>query len=260
MAKINLLPWRQERRKELQRQFFTLVGLSSVLIMVLVLAVYFEYTRQISVQQSRNKYLQDYSLKLDDQIKEVSELEAKKSLMEQRMEAIKTLQRNRPEMVHLFDELVRIIPEGVHLQSLKQSSNNLDLIGYAQSNARVSSFMRNIDQSMWFTEPQLISIEEDQKSKEASIKFTLKAKHVNKTEQAAAAVPGQAPTIKTTTSTSTLPPTTPTTAPTSIPTDVTKPATNPPSSPAAVKPAPVTDNTKPLPVTEGNKPAAEKKP
>lgn len=228
MAKINLLPWRQERRKEQQRQFFTLVGLSSLMVLLLIVAVYFEYSRQISAQQSRNKYLRDYSLKLDDQIKEVSELEAKKSLMEQRMEAIKTLQRNRPEMVHLFDELVRIIPEGVHLLSLKQSGNSLDLVGFAQSNARVSSFMRNIDQSLWFTEPQLVSIEEDQKSKEASIKFTLKAKHMNKTEQAA--VVG---------STVGVPVTTPVTT-------TSKPVN--------------TDNTKPAPVTDGGKPATEKKP
>ncbi len=251
MAKINLLPWRQERRREQQRQFFTLMGLSAVLVVLVVIAVYLEYTRQIGVQQSRNKYLRDYSTKLDDQIKEVSELEAKKSLMEQRMEAIKTLQRNRPEMVHLFDELVRIIPEGVHLLSLKQSSNSLDLIGFAQSNARVSSFMRNIDQSMWFTEPQLISIEEDLKSKEASIKFTLKAKHINKTEQAATAASAMDATGKPSTST-TLPPT--------VTPDASKPTGTPPVNPVTDKPAPAMDNTKPLPVTDGGKPAAEKKP
>ena len=197
MAKINLLPWRQERRKEQQRQFFTLIGLSSLLVALLVLFTYFQYGLQISRQQSRNKYLSDYVVKLKEQIKEVDGLEEKKDLMVKRIDAIQELQRSRPDMVHLFDELVRIIPEGVHLISLKQSGGNLDFVGMAQSNSRVSSFMRNIDQSSWFADAQLVSIEEDQKSKDANIKFTLKAKHLNKAELAAkegkTAKPGSTP-------------------------------------------------------------------
>ncbi|MBI3562395.1 MAG: PilN domain-containing protein [Gammaproteobacteria bacterium] len=184
MAKINLLPWRQERRREQQRQFLTLIGLSGLLVALLVFFIYLQYNLQIGRQQSRNKYLTDYVTKLKDQIKEVDGLEEKKELMVKRIDAIQDLQRSRPDMVHLFDELVRIIPEGVYLISLKQNGNNLDFVGMAQSNSRVSSFMRNIDQSMWFQDPQLISIEEDSKGKEASIKFTLTAKHVNKAELA----------------------------------------------------------------------------
>ena len=185
MAKINLLPWRQERRKEQQRQFLTLVGLSSLLVALIVLFTYFQYGLQISRQQNRNKYLSDYVVKLKEQIKEVEGLEEKKDLMVKRIDAIQELQRSRPDMVHLFDELVRIIPEGVHLVSLKQTGANLDFVGMAQSNSRVSSFMRNIDQSAWFADAQLVSIEDDQKTKESTIKFTLKAKAVNKAEIAA---------------------------------------------------------------------------
>lgn len=185
MAKINLLPWRQERRKEQQRQFFTLMGLSALLVAVLVLFTYLQYNVQIGRQQSRNAYLNKYVEDLKTQIKEVDKLEEMKDLMVKRIDAIQDLQRSRPDMVHLFDELVRIIPEGVHLVSIKQSGANLDFVGMAQSNSRVSSFMRNIDQSQWFAEAQLISIEEDAKSKDVAIKFNLKAKHVNKAELAA---------------------------------------------------------------------------
>jgi type IV pilus assembly protein PilN len=200
MAKINLLPWRQDRRKEQQRQFFTLMGLSAVLVVVLVLFTYLEFTRQISHQQQRNQYLSEYVKKLQEQIKEVAGLEEKKELMVKRIDAIQDLQRSRPDMVHLFDELVRIIPEGVHLTSLKQSGGNLDFIGMAQSNSRVATFMRNIDQSEWFADAQLVSIEEDAKSKDAAIKFTLKAKHVNKAELAAKEqkTPGVKPPAKST--------------------------------------------------------------
>lgn len=198
MAKINLLPWRQERRKEQQRQFFTLTGLSAVLVVVLVLFAYGEFSRQISHQQQRNEYLNKYVLQLKDQIKEVDGLEEIKSLMVKRIDAIQDLQRSRPDMVHLFDELVRIIPEGVHLITLKQSGANLDFVGMAQSNSRVATFMRNIDASAWFSDAQLISIEEEAKSKDAAIKFTLKAKHVNKAELAAkeSKKPGEAPAAK----------------------------------------------------------------
>jgi type IV pilus assembly protein PilN len=179
MAKINLLPWRQERRKEQQRQFLTIMGLSIVLVAVGILAVHLQYARLISVQESRNGYLQKHITEVEKQIKEINELATKKERLLARMEIIQQLQRNRPEIVRLFDELVRILPEGVHLESLKQQGRNLQMKGIAQSNARVSAMMRNIDQSEWLTKPQLDVIEKGKNESER--KFSIRAMQQTKT-------------------------------------------------------------------------------
>ena len=173
MAKINLLPWRQEQRKEQQRQFFTVMGLSVVLVIVAILAVHLQYSGMISKQDARNNYLRGQISTVEKQIKEIDELASKKDRLLARMEIIQQLQRNRPEIVRLFDELVRVLPEGVHLKSLKQRARSLQMVGVAQSNARVSALMRNIDQSDWLTAPQLEVIE---KGKEQGARnFSLKA-------------------------------------------------------------------------------------
>jgi type IV pilus assembly protein PilN len=173
MAKINLLPWRQELRKEQQRQFLTIMGLSAVLVVVVVFAVYLQYTQMISKQESRNAYLSKQIQEVEKQIKEIDELASKKDRLLARMEIIQQLQRNRPEIVHLFDELVRVMPEGVHLTSLKQKNRNLQMNGIAQSNARVSALMRNIDQSDWLSKPKLDIIEVGKK--ESAREFSLQA-------------------------------------------------------------------------------------
>jgi len=174
MAKINLLPWRQELRKEQQRQFLTIMGLSVVLVVVAILAVHLQYARMIGVQESRNAYLTQQINEVKKQIKEIDELAGKKDRLLARMEIIQQLQRNRPEIVRLFDELVRVLPEGVHLTSLKQQNRNLQMIGIAQSNARVSALMRNIDQSDWLASPKLDIIEVGKK-KDAAREFSLRA-------------------------------------------------------------------------------------
>jgi len=179
MAKINLLPWRQERRKEQQRQFLTMMGLSLVLIAVGILAVHLQYARMIGVQDSRNAYLKKHIAEVEKQIREIDELASKKERLLARMEIIQQLQRNRPEIVRLFDELVRILPEGVHLESLKQKDRNLQMLGFAQSNARVSALMRNIDQSEWLAKPQLDVIEKGKSENER--KFSLRAMQKSKT-------------------------------------------------------------------------------
>jgi len=174
MAKINLLPWRQESRKEQQRQFLTIMGLSVVLVVVGILAVHLQYARMIGVQESRNAYLNKQIAVVKKQIKEIDELAGKKERLLARMDIIQQLQRNRPEIVRLFDELVRVLPEGVHLTSLQQKSRNLQMIGIAQSNARVSALMRNIDQSDWLAEPKLEIIEVGKKQ-DAAREFSLRA-------------------------------------------------------------------------------------
>lgn len=180
MAKINLLPWRQERRKEQQRQFFTIMGLMVVLVAVGIFAVHLQYSRLISIQNSRNDYLKKHINEVEKQIAEINQLATKKERLLARMEIIQQLQRNRPEIVRLFDELVRVMPDGVYLSSLKQKNINLQMTGIAQSNARVSALMRNIDQSEWLTKPQLDVIESGKK--EGARTFSLRAQQNIKAE------------------------------------------------------------------------------
>jgi len=180
MAKINLLPWRQELRKEQQRQFLTILGLSLVLVVVGILAVHLQYSRLIGKQEDRNAFLTKHIRKVEAEIKEIDALADKKDRLLARMEIIQKLQRNRPEMVRLFDELVRVLPEGVHLSKLKQTQRTLKMDGIAQSNARVSAFMRNIDDSDWLADPKLEIIEVGKK--ESTRKFSLHAKQSSKSE------------------------------------------------------------------------------
>ena len=159
MAHINLLPWREEQRREQQRQFLTVIGLSAVLMALIILAVHLRIAGMIDHQESRNRFLQSEISKVEKQIKEINKLEDDKKRLLARMEVIQELQRNRPEVVHLFDEIARIIPDGIHLDSLQQSGDKLVLNGIAQSNARVSEFMRNIEGSDWLAGPRLEVIE-----------------------------------------------------------------------------------------------------
>lgn len=187
MAQINLLPWREELRKEQQRQFLTLLGLSAVLMGLIVLAVHIQIAGMISNQQSRNDFLKKEITKVEKQIKEINDLAKEKKRLLSRMEVIETLQRNRPEAVHLFDEIVKVMPEGTYLTNMKQNNRNLVLDGMAQSNARVSALMRNIDSSPWLSQPQLQVIKKDSKKKGGSAdderSFTLKAVQVSQTEE-----------------------------------------------------------------------------
>jgi len=180
MAKINLLPWRQELRKEQQRQFLTIMLLMVVLVGLGILATHLQYARKIGIQESRNNYIKEHIKKVEKQIQEINQLASKKERLLARMEIIQQLQRNRPEIVRLFDELVRVLPEGVHLSSLKQTGRNLSMQGIAQSNARVSALMRNIDQSDWMANPVLDIIQTDKKAGKkdegGSRQFTLRAK------------------------------------------------------------------------------------
>ncbi len=185
MATINLLPWREEQRKEQQRQFLTILGLSAVLMGMIVLAVHIQIAGMINNQQSRNDYLNKEINKVEKQIKEINNLAKEKKRLLSRMEVIETLQRNRPEAVHLFDEIVKVMPEGTYLSSMKQSGKSLVLDGMAQSNARVSALMRNIDASQWLSNPQLQIIKKDSKKKSGSEderNFTLRAQQVSQVE------------------------------------------------------------------------------
>ncbi|MBO9717463.1 MAG: PilN domain-containing protein [Pseudoxanthomonas sp.] len=167
MARINLLPWRAERRKQRQREFQGMLGMAALAGIVLSFLLWFYFDRQIAGQQDRNAFLQAEIAKVKKQNEEIKELDAKKDRLLARKKVIEELQANRSQMVHLFDSLVRTIPDGVTLGSIKQEGDILTLQGNAQSNARVSAYMRNLEVSGWMTKPDLSIIEvkkDDKKS------------------------------------------------------------------------------------------------
>jgi type IV pilus assembly protein PilN len=159
MAKINLLPWRVERRKQREREFYVLLGATAVAGVLAVLLGYLMMGAKIDNQNARNARLTAEIKKLDEQIKEIEELDRTRSRLLTRKNAIEQLQANRSQMVHLFDEIVKTIPDGTRLTGLKQSGDMLTLEGNAESNARVASYMRNIDKSPWMGRSDLKKIE-----------------------------------------------------------------------------------------------------
>jgi type IV pilus assembly protein PilN len=155
MPRINLLPWREGQRKERKLAFLVALGGAAIAACVTAFVVYLMYGSMIEGQVRRNDHLRAEIKKLDKQIEEINDLESQKQKFIARMDIIEKLQRSRPEIVHVFDEIVRTLPEGVYLTGVHQSSNRLKFEGVAQSSTRVSSFMRNIDGSQWLRNPEL---------------------------------------------------------------------------------------------------------
>jgi type IV pilus assembly protein PilN len=176
MAHINLLPWREDLRKRKKKEFYAIVGGAAVLMVVIGLATHIFVAGMIDYQDSRNAYLKGEIKKVEAKIKEINELESKKEQLISRMRIIERLQSNRPEVVHLFDELVRLVPEGMYLENIEQKGNNLTVKGQAQSNARVSAFMRALEESAWFDAPQLSVISTKKAGTGKSRQFSLTVK------------------------------------------------------------------------------------
>jgi type IV pilus assembly protein PilN len=200
-AKINLLPHREERRKRARTHFAVLGGMTAVLGIVIVAAVWFIYQQRIDAQDARNKFLKSEMAKLDKEIDEIKEVKDKISALLARKQIIETLQADRVQTVYLLDELVRQMPEGVFLKSVKQKGPTVELVGYAQSNARVSTLMRNIESSPWLTNPNLIEIKAATLGKmrisEFNMKLSLKRPTVvDSSKDAAKAAPKPAPAKK----------------------------------------------------------------
>ena len=179
MARINLLPWREERRKARQKEFVGMLGLAVVAGVLLSFLIVSFYSGRISSQTARNEYLRGEITKVDGQIKEIEALDKKKAKLLARKEVIEQLQSNRAQMVHLFDSLVRTIPDGVALTAIKQEGEILTLSGRSQSNARVSTYMRNLESSGWMTNPDLNVIEAKEGNPGLPYEFTLKVKLAN---------------------------------------------------------------------------------
>ena len=159
MAKINLLPWRAERQRQRQKEFQLMMGGAALVGLLLSGLWYVSNTHQISGQTERNTYLEGEIVKIDKEIEEIKTLNQKRDDLLARKTAVEKLQANRFQMVHLFDAIVRTLPEGVVLTSIKQEGDMLSLDGRSQSNARVATYMRNLESSGWMTNPQVNVIE-----------------------------------------------------------------------------------------------------
>ena len=159
MPRINLLPWRDEQRKERKLSFFAGMGGAVVAAAIAAFAAGLAFSSMISGQEHRNDRLRTEITTLDKEIEKINNLEQQKQKFIARMQIIEKLQRSRPEIVHVFDEVVRTIPDGTYLTSVKQTDKKLKLDGVAQSSTRVSSFMRSIDSSQWLRNPELEVVE-----------------------------------------------------------------------------------------------------
>jgi len=174
MAQINLLPWREELRKEQTNQFLTMTGLALALTASIIALIHMNVSGMIDYQNNRNAILTNEIKQLDVQLEKIQGLEDTKAKLLSRMEIIQSLQQKRPQIVHLFDEMAKTIPEGLHITEIKQIGNNITISGIAESNGRVSAYMRNIDASEWMTKPRLQVIESTRKDGRGS-KFILVA-------------------------------------------------------------------------------------
>jgi type IV pilus assembly protein PilN len=188
MTTINLLPWREQLRKERQQRFVAALGTGVVAALAIVAIVHIQFMTMIDNQSTRNAFVQQQIERVEKQIKEIERIEAEKRRLLARMNVIQQLQQGRPQIVHVLDELVKTLPEGVYLTNIKQVGQGLDIQGFAQSNARISAYMRNLDASPWLANPKLSVIEAAGTSEVTSrnSKFTLNVT-LEHTEEAASA-------------------------------------------------------------------------
>jgi type IV pilus assembly protein PilN len=156
--RVNLLPHRQIKRAQQQKTLLAFLAFVALAGLAAVVFGHFVIVGMKDAQSRRNTFLKEEIAKLDVQIKEIAELKKKTDDLLERKKVVESLQTNRAELVHLFDELARRLPDGVYLKNLKQSGSTISLQGYAQSSARVSTLMRNLDDSEWFSAPRLIEV------------------------------------------------------------------------------------------------------
>ena len=173
MPRINLLPWREQERKVRRREFYIAAGAAVFAAGVFVLCGKLVYSSWTDAQLEKNNLLKKEIVKVAAQIADIQDLENRKQRLVARMEIIEKLQRSRPEIVHLFDELVKTVPEGIYLTQIKQTNRKLEIHGVAQSSTRVSTFMRNIDASTWMDNPVLQVVESAKDSPTGGSSFTL---------------------------------------------------------------------------------------
>ena len=204
-VRINLLPHRAQKRMARKRQFVSLAVLLSIAGLAVVGLVHLVLSNQIDRQNNRNALLKGEIVKLDDQIKEIDKLRDQIQQVLARKQVVENLQANRNEAVHLLDQMVRQLPDGIYLRTIRENGTKVQIVGYAQSNARVSTLMRNIESSPWITKPELVEVKlvplpganprvADQKVSEFTLNFEVKREtpSVNNAPKPGAARGGQA--------------------------------------------------------------------
>lgn len=182
-TRINLLPWREMRRKEQDRQLLTIAVGAWILMGVIIFYAHVHVTALIENQNRRNEFLNQEIAKVEQEIKEIAELKKKRADLIARMNVIYQLQGDRAKVVHLFDELARKLPDGIYLSSLNHSGSNIGLRGVAQSNARVSALMRNLASSDWFADPELEVITVKAQGSDRVSEFSMRVKPVAKQQK-----------------------------------------------------------------------------
>lgn len=188
---INLLPWRAELRQQQKREFFGRIALFVCSTLLVMVSVHLQISRMIDRQDRRNEFLKTEIAVLDKKIKEIQNLDTQKRRLIARMEVIQQLEHSQPEMVHVFDEIVRTVPEGVSLSDLVQTDRKIVLNGSAQSNGRVSAYLRNLESSPWLTNPVLTVIQS--KSEKEAKPLAEKQFTVRVDQKPSAAAEGSAP-------------------------------------------------------------------
>jgi len=176
MARINLLPWRETRKKEREKRFYLSAALAAAVTLGLGFGVHMEMESRIEFQEKRNKFLLQQISVLDKQIADIKTLELEKTRLLNRMKVIQQLQKSRPEVVHLYEELVLTVPDGAQILKISQTGSNITIEGIAESNSRISTFMRNMDKSAWLKEPELVVINANKREHPNSSWFSLKVK------------------------------------------------------------------------------------
>jgi len=196
-ARVNLLPHREERRKRSRNHFYAIAGGAAVIGLLVVAAMHTYFAEKIDAQDGRNKFLKGEIAKLDKEIAEINKLKDEIQALLARKQVIETLQADRAQTVNLLDQLVKQMPEGVYLKSIAQKGLKVNLIGYAQSNARVSTLMRNIESSPWLANPELIEVKastvDKRRVSEFNMNLSIKRAAADKAaDKAAAPKPGAA--------------------------------------------------------------------
>ncbi|HKU88764.1 MAG TPA: PilN domain-containing protein [Steroidobacteraceae bacterium] len=186
MPRINLLPWRDEERKERKLKFLVALGGAAVGAFLVAFVGYLMMDSMVSAQDARNARLKEEISELDKQIEKINSLEADKARFIARMDVIEKLQRSRPEIVHVFDEITKQLPDGVYLTGITQTGSRFRFEGVAQSSTRVSAFMRNIDGSSYLKNPEL-EVVETKRSEAAGATFVLFADQAGGVEEPEAA-------------------------------------------------------------------------
>ncbi len=174
MIRINLLPHREEKRQARKKQFITLAAITAALALALCGIIWYALDVRLDAEKQRVKYLEGETARLEKLIVEIAKIREETASLLSKKQVVESLQTDRSEAVHLFDQLLKQLPEGLYLHTVKQTGKKVEVIGYAQSNARVSSFMRNIQSSPYIENPELVVIKAQVVSNVSANEFTLK--------------------------------------------------------------------------------------